>query len=39
MLPMCGELSSEARLRGAFTSPSVAVGDTSPAKLGRMEVE
>ena len=30
MLPSHGELSSEARRRGAFTSPSVAFGDTSP---------
>ncbi len=37
MLPIHGELSSEARLRGAFTSPSVAFGDTSPAMRGRME--
>jgi hypothetical protein len=35
MLPTCGELSSEARLRGRVLAPSVAFGDTSPAQRGR----
>lgn len=34
MLPTRGELSSEARLRGAFKSPSVAFGDNSPRDAG-----